>query len=204
MPESQTPPEDHEVETPDGPDAPDSPTPPTRGGRRAQPAAIEVTIEIASDQNNSVQFPPTMEILRGRWANSNVLVGQSARNELSRMPDIPGIHIQVSVRQRQARLYDPLAEQPDLVRKINDCYKVIEGKEGGPMKDRTIKDMTPDDIKTWLFWMARTVEAGQARVVKGTLPSLAEIADLPGKTRIEQFNQSARKRKFLEDEPVMH
>lgn len=162
-------------------------------------------IEVGDDKNRNPQFPPLKMVTRGRWGR-DVLVGTTGRNELMNIPEIPGIYLEINTSRRAARLYDPLSlpQHAKTLELLRDPYRRLIGNEGKPWDEIVRVDLNDTDCKTWLYWMARLVESHKARVVEGRLPTLAQIAKLPGNTRIEVFNSSSRARKTLEAAQAYH
>lgn len=162
---------------------------------------IDFTIEVSSDLCQNVAFPPTKDVLRGRWSKAKVLIGVSSRAELQKIPDIPGIHISLDSIRKVGRIYDILdmPENKSLLEAIRKPYAAVTGQEGGPEKEKIYKDMKDNDVKTWAHWMRRLVERGSAVVVSGILPSESQIAKLPGKTQLEMYRTTSGPKIYKED-----
>lgn len=175
--------------------------------KATKPAALaapnlspEIEIEFGDDRNRVMSWGPTMEILRGAWSRKN-LHSDELVEELAKMPDIPGIRVRVVYERKLAVVYDPLAldANKELCQTIaNIIFERFRRKEG-PSKESKREGMDADDLKTWLYGMRRRVDAGQARVTLGTLPTIAEIERLPGRVRIEMYNSSSRACKWREE-----
>jgi hypothetical protein len=160
----------------------------------------EIEIELGDERNRIFAWGPTMELLRGMWTRKN-LHSDELVEELAAMPDIPGMRIRVSVERKLAILYDPLSH-PDnkvLCDKISAIIFARFRKKEGPAATTERRDLDADDIKTWLYCMARRRDAGQCRVTVGDLPPTVAIERLPGRIRIEAYNSSARACKWKED-----
>lgn len=173
----------------------------------------EITIEIGDDRNRRFLWAPTKQELRGRWSRVN-LKPDEATDELSRLPDIPGVHVTVDTRAMVLKITDPLNEprNAELSRQLSALLKELFRSNNGPEKDKVYNKATPTQVKTWLYWMRRMVDGAPeefvkgrrvagpyAKVVVGKLPELEDIAALPGKTAVENYNASARATKFIED-----
>jgi hypothetical protein len=183
----------------------------------------KVVIEVADDRNRNPIFPPNRATLRGRWNRAN-LRGSERVEQLEAFPDLPGSHIALDGRRRQADIYDPLSEDcgdlPTCLRageraetllQAQQVYKRVFNRDCGPHPKTTVKDMTDTDIKTWLYWMRRLVDGTPvltdehhqksggpcARVVSGHMPDLDDILKMPGKIRQEFFNSRAGHKAFL-------
>lgn len=175
-----------------------------KGAKTPVPAAPvispEIEIELGDDRNRVMSWGPTMEILRGAWSRKN-LHSDELVEELAKMPDIPGMRIRVVYERNLAVVYDPLAldTNKELCATIaNIIFERFRRKEG-PAKESKRESMDNDDLKTWLYGMRRRVDAGQARVTAGNLPTLAELDKMPGRVRIEMYNSSSRACKWREE-----
>lgn len=180
-----------------------------KGGASANPPSAnppsvsispEIEIELGDDRNRVFAWGPTMEVLRGAWTRKN-LKSDELVEEFAKMPDIPGIRIRVVYERKLAVIYDPLAldTNKELCATIAAIIFERFRRKEGPAKECKREAMDADDLKTWLYGMRRRVDAGQARVTVGTLPTLAEIDKLPGRTRVEMYNSSSRACKWREE-----
>lgn len=166
----------------------------------------EITIEVATKHCGSLQFCAVTPArnLRGRWDRSK-LYGESINGPLSQMPDIPGMYISIDPKRRRARIYDPLTleENKDLLYTMEKIWNQTNQEAAGPGKETIRENMDDTQIKTYLHWMRRAVDDRCAREIPGSarLPSLKEIARLPGKTRVEIRSNLSRNVKYLEDMP---
>jgi hypothetical protein len=160
----------------------------------------EILVEIADERNSNVMWPITKVLLRGRWARVNTL-GQTMAQVMQPLPDIPGLHVGVDCARKLSKILDPLNEprNAELVKKIQAVLKEAFRQVYGPEKDVVQEGLSDGEIKSWLYWMRRLVDNGQAVVIKGELPDLKAIRALPGKIAIENYNSSSRAVKFLED-----
>jgi hypothetical protein len=156
---------------------------------------MKVVIEIAGPRNESHTFKPLMRRLRGRWDTANVAQKDKAESlkAISTVHFIPGIHISLDVDKKTGVVFDPLAEPKDggtpeghaiweKIKPIMSQYPSFFSPTK-PWPQSVKENMSQDEIKTWLYEMARTVEAGYARVVSGELMSSEEARKLPGKRR---------------------
>lgn len=160
------------------------------------------TIEMGDELAHNVFWPMTKQVLRGRWSRM-AMIGRGGMPELLKMPDWPGIRVEVNVATRTARIYDPLAAKDarteQLVREISPLYAKINGSEGRPWDEQTYPDLNATDLKSWLFWMKRIVVDGKAVEVQCTLPKMEGIESMPGKILIEPMNSSQTALKYKED-----
>lgn len=160
----------------------------------------EIEIELGDDRNRSFAWGLTMEILRGGWTRKN-LHSDELVEELAAMPDIPGIRIRLNVERKTALIYDPLG-LPDNKALSDKIAAIIFARfrvRQGPASPNERRDFDADDVKSWLYCMARRRDAGQARVTVGDLPPTSVVERMPGRIRVEAYNSSARACKWKED-----
>lgn len=161
---------------------------------------------IRSPRNRNVQYPPSKTILRGRWSRTSMTPHEAASEGLDAVPtEIPGMMILIDARKRRIRIFDPLSqpENKTFATKLFDMIKRLWGDRVGPIETVEQVELKPSQIKTSLWWCYRLVKDGSARVVSGTMPTEKEIKALPGKIRIEIYNQSSSPKviRFIEDQP---
>lgn len=156
-------------------------------------------VEIASRQNNPVMFHPNQARLRGRYSIANT-PGMRAHEAMNSMPtEIPGQIVEVDVQNRTCRIFDALSleQNKGIHDQIKRACSENRGYFGGsdlPEESKYI-GQSDTDIRTWLYWMRRLVDAGNA-VDIGTagsgrrpLPSMNIINErMKGKIKISQFN----------------
>lgn len=191
-------------DTPNGdkPNGGDRPAAPVSGGYGR---IGNVVIEISTPTCGNIVWPHPRMMLRGEWRR-DAIIGISARPGLQKMPSIPGLRIAFNGASRSVKVYDPLAsvENATLLAEIHRCYDELflanatRGHAGGPEPERHYPDLSNDDLKTWLWWMRRHVDEGNAKLIAGNLPTSGEIRKLAGKTLVETF-QSRETTRYLED-----
>lgn len=173
----------------------------------------EIVIEASSPRCENPCFPPLKEFLRGRW-DLHRFPAVDMHEAVSRMPGpIPGIRIGVDPANRTVRRYDPveLEEFAELwARKLehNELYKEFLSAEarGKPWPETIQRDCSDTTIKTWLYWSRQLVGSDDKNPISAVhirksarLPTLEEIALMPGKTQVGQFNDYISYPLFLED-----
>lgn len=180
-----------------------------------EPFSGEVVIEMGDERNRRFLWAPLGVELRGRWSRVNC-TGDEMTEQLAMIPDIPGMQIVVNCngRSRRMEVRDPLNDEKnqDLFEQLRKAVKDAFRTDQVPVKTTVVENADNSAVKTWLYYMRRFVNGcpidetqrrrsggPQAFVVRGTLPSLEEIAKLPGKTRIEFGNQSPLAVRYLED-----
>jgi hypothetical protein len=131
--------------------------------------------------------------LRGRISASRTvldaktgeeMVPQDQARHLGLLPQIPGMEIHVNPAKCEYVIVDPLASKPDLCEQIRKRMAQAGGTRsvsqirGVPDQRGTLDEHRMKTLCRELVWL---VEAGEAKLVKGVLPSLEDIEDLPGK-----------------------
>ena len=122
-----------------------------------------------------------------------------------RIPSIPGIHLEIRPRERKARLYDPLAEEPgkQVLEEYNLLAEHNREKLRGPYaaEQPVTKDLDDDQLKTLLFELLRKNESGSIRVIKGELPTREQIESLAGYELNDPGNKGSGKPRYKKDLP---
>ncbi len=107
---------------------------------------------------------------------------------LGRLPAIPGMQLHVNPGQGTYVVIDPLYEDQELCSRIQRRIEQLRGTSMGatlrgvpPIKGR-VGEAGFDEhrMKTLCREMYWLVTSGEARVIKGPLPDLEDIEDLPG------------------------
>lgn len=102
---------------------------------------------------------------------------------LGSLPQIPGMKLAVNPSSGEYHVHDPLIDSPELCERIGRRLKARTGSDTGPIKGVPDQRGTIDihTMKTLCRECVWRVEAGDARVVKGVLPTLEDIEDMPGR-----------------------
>jgi hypothetical protein len=149
----------------------------------------EIVIELDGSQNESFEFPPLLEIFRGRWDRQGLPPAATSRlSGVLSLPDIPGICIGLSISERCGRAFDPLGlpEGEATLQKVKAHFKTDQNVgEVGPMQTITVKDMNDDQLATWHHWMKEFVKREKAVLRKGNLDR-----KLKGRVRIGFHNSN--------------
>lgn len=166
-------------------------------------------IEIAGPKNEQQFFSPTQSIVRGRWHVANVSTREqsTAMRDMNRVNEIPGKRISLGIKKRIGKITDPLLTSKEGVEKFKEINKIsTEHQEslGGEKKleeDQEFKNLTLDEIKTWLHHMRAIIDnkMGQKTENSLQLPSLEKISTMPGK-RIKDPGNTGSKDKDLKDQ----
>jgi hypothetical protein len=160
----------------------------------------EIVIEMGDDRNRRFLYAPTGQELRGWWKKAN-LIGMTMDQRMTQMPDLPGMYICLDCKRARLRVLDPLnaPENKGLLAQAQAVHKDVFRTNAGPETDKLEEGLNDTRLKTNLYWMRRLVDSGSARIVSGELPTLEQIETLPGMTRAEVWNSSARARKYREE-----
>jgi hypothetical protein len=158
-------------------------------------------IEVAGRANQNLLFAGNSQVLRGRWDAANVshLEPSAELRQLHGITNvIPGIRIQIDEKRQLIRVHDPLETTEDgkaILAKIRAFFAANKGKfEDGKATPESTDEWTKDNVKNWLYWMRRALDAGHAIKTpeSESLPSLAAIRAMPGKRIAEPFNNNTR------------
>lgn len=160
----------------------------------------EIVIELGDDRNRRFLYAPTGQELRGWWKKAN-LIGMTMDQRMTQMPDLPGMYVCLDCKRARLRILDPLnaPENKGLLAQAQAVHKEVFRTNAGPETDKTEEGLNETRLKTNLYWMRRLVDSGSARIISGELPTLEQIETLPGMTRAEAWNSSARARKYREE-----
>jgi hypothetical protein len=162
-------------------------------------------VEVADEYNHNIRWPLDERVLRGRWSGMNN-AGPKNDDERFRQfnaaPDLPGLRIGVDTRKRVAFIYDPLGEAKyrNVLAKWQSAVQVAFGENCAPERMTELDDMTPDEIKTWCYWVRRFVDAGNVKVMDGTVPSMAAIRGMEGLVQKHNYDNRHDTKKLVEVE----
>lgn len=157
------------------------------------------TIEFVNDGNSGHIWAPSNERIRGRFSFANVAhrdIGSDALKEMSRsIRFVPGQYVQIDTEQFIGRVIDPLGETRDGKEtwdKIDTIIRRHIGEFGSPMKPIPLTEvkLSVNQMKEWLYEMARCIETGKAQVVPGSdeILTVEQARKVPGKRRRDIFN----------------
>lgn len=166
----------------------------------------EYSIEISGPRDESIIFAPTQTKVRGRWdfqrtAHRDKL--DSMKRLAYEVPVIPGKVIALNTSTKQGCIFDPLStgEGAKILEKINAIAKEFGDPESKAHPREDYK-LDANGVKDWLYWMRRKLDNNEAVLVPGSaeLPTLAEIAELPGRRLADPFNTSPQTLKAPDDQ----
>lgn len=154
---------------------------------------VAFVIEFGDDKNRNFVWPPDKKQLRGKWdKNVDAHLAPQEDPRFRNVPSLPGIRLQVEISRAggSARFFDPL-QDPEYTRDCTTTSKVVKeiwGKEQGAEPERIVPFEDANEAKTWIFWARRFLDAKGAAVVEGTVPTMQEIARMPGKIISNNFD----------------
>ncbi len=166
----------------------------------------QYSIEVNGPKDESIIFAPTQTKVRGRWDFQRT-AHRDKSEVLKRLayevPMIPGKVIALDSDAKKGCIFDPLGsgEGKAILEKINAIAKDTGGEvTAAHPTENYVLDV--HGVKEWLYWMRRQVDAGMATVVPGSanLPTLEQIAELPGRRRADPFNTGPQTLKEPDDQ----
>lgn len=174
------------------------------GGHR--PTIKTLVVEFGDENNRQILLSTKREKLRGKFSIAGLhqrknVPGRSVGESMSRMPDIPGMRMELIFSKNEIRIFDPLADDPDLLDKINAVGR-DQGISSRPYKavPERKEEMDNDTFKTMVREIVQLVKAESATVVDGDIPKLEAVDKLPGRYLNDPGNTTTQgKAKF---EPV--
>lgn len=165
----------------------------------------EIIIEVATPHNNDIVFRPvgSTRLLRGRKVRSGYEANQSSLKRPGMIEamgiEIPGLHIALSIPQQTGRVFDPLDSDSgreklaELESKVN-AGRALNTVKLFPVKEKVVENLTQNDIATWLHWMRRHVDEGDAVVVQGDVKKKVE-----GRVRVTFGNPDPASPQYLDE-----
>lgn len=160
-------------------------------------SSLRVCIEFASKKNVDVICPITKRRYRGAWSSSR-MKGQLADERFATMPDMPGHQLTFEGAKALVVFSDPSGD-PKFAEQLAQAQAICESMGWGarsPDKERRIPLTNADAVKTWLYWFRRWLDAGQVKIVRGRVPTMAEIEMLPGRVEYNLMDSNPRKDRF--------
>jgi hypothetical protein len=182
--------------------------------QQAQAIQIAPFIVECGDDRNRGRIPIDVLKLhvRGRWhkaAYSRPDGGRSIGDRMSKFPDTPGIRLEVKPREGILRIFDPLETDTKLMDAINRAYDEVSeiktGRKQGAWPE-DIHNLDVDEMKSLLLEIAKKVHAPPEQacmfVIKGVVPTVKELADVPGRELYDPWSNSTDKPKYVDQVPA--
>lgn len=138
--------------------------------------------------------PRVGKVVRGRWELAK-LGERIVDDRLKNVPQvIPGIVIIVDFAARKIAFTDPLSWKSNaaLLKELQKVMKEFSGVDQGPEKELSYAPLTADQMKTWLYWLRRHLDARQLKVHRGTVPEMSEIMRLPGRALMQPHDKNPK------------
>jgi hypothetical protein len=165
------------------------------------------TVEFGDSYNRTIAVGCLKMKMRGHFSiaklHANPEGGPDVGQDMSRMPEIPGLRIVVDVSRQAALLFDPLEDDLDKLRQINSVLKRARaaslGADATFVPRKEINLANPDLLKTLIIELCKLVRDGKAELKKGELPTAKQIESLPGHELYDTWNSSVMKPKYAKD-----
>lgn len=144
------------------------------------------------------------EKFRGRWsAHKQGSRAASLTSDMLSMPDVPGMRMKVTPKNKTVEIYDPLESMADLLREMATVYQRashIVRCEFKPMPRQT-RTLNDDELVTFLWQLRRIADGVNPvfEVISGQLPTAKEIESLPGRELSSKGPYSKNKPKYKDD-----
>jgi hypothetical protein len=173
--------------------------------KRNAPHIGAFIVELGDEGNRQIPIDMMRMWLRGRWLQSNVKCDMGV--EMRKMPDSPGIRLEVKPRDSTLRIFDPLAmpQNASLLANLNKAVEEITsiktgtGRKLGPMVEVTHK-LDEHQLKTIMLEISRKVHGPMPCMfaVQGNVPTVEELEHYPGRELNDPWNSSNNKAKFVD------
>lgn len=172
--------------------------PPESKPTTATPAATGIgsfRVQMGDDKNRNFVWPMDHRLLRGRWSHANI-VGVTMDERFVKMPDVPGILVDVDVDKRILRLMDPLAhpENKHLLEKAQaiaqQSFNTKCSFDFQPNGILVRRDLTNNQLKSVCWYVRRFLDARCCEVVRGRVPSADQCLAMPGSIAVEVYDSS--------------
>jgi hypothetical protein len=135
-----------------------------------------IEVEVSGLFGRGLHFRPIGRTVRGRM-DPNQIQTETGRHLRERWPTlIPGQVLGIDTTSGEKYLREPLHDQEH-----GSARRLIEKRGRELPKERETFDS--ESTATWVYWLKRAVDAGQARVISGDLDSL-DLEDGPRKNFI--------------------
>lgn len=110
-------------------------------------------------------------------------VPQDQARHLGILPEIPGMELHVNPKSLTYKVYDPLTDNKELCERIVKrlsaaSFNAPQEIRGVPTKEASLDK---DRMKTLLREMIWLVDAGDAHVCRGVMPTLEQVEQSPGR-----------------------
>lgn len=162
----------------------------------ASVGTCRVVLNVEEPKCRNPYFYPAGRALRST-IRSDRLKHQPGSPVVQSVGEIPGEQIEFDGEKGKAFIRDRLAEKgnaqlrKDIAHQVSASQTILDpAAKGAPLPEEEYVLHNDDDRATWLAHMVRMVDAGQAVIVKGSLPTKDEVNDLGNWTKGEFFGFS--------------
>ena len=145
----------------------------------SKPKSCEIVIAVDKPRNGNVYFYPTNCAIEGTFKPWRT-PGAKFKPPILALGEIPGERVHLDVKGKTGRISHALRD-PDNAKTLEKVRRaartcqppVICGE--APKEDRWFRNLTEEQVNTWLYWMRRLVDEGKATILQGQLPGLDEL-----------------------------
>ncbi len=186
-------------------------TPPAARSQSSNGDILPFTVEFADDycRNFTITTPPLSgSDVRGRWDTARLSRRPQRMRDLgttgNRIPSpIPGAMLEIDVRRKHVRLFDPLKET-EAGREVLAEYNRVASTTPALKKDcigftAVEFDVDDDQLKTLLLEILRKKDSKCIDMITGTLPTAEQVNRLPGHELYDPSNPGDDKPRYKKD-----
>jgi hypothetical protein len=128
-----------------------------------------IEIECDTPRNSQLHFLPIGSNVRGRFDYSRDTEPQSRVAGIDYPEPIPGQRLGLDLDALEGYIAEPLHDKA-----YAKLRAVVERKGFSLPKEKEVFKLSKADVPTWLYWMKRSVEGGDCKLLRGKLPERVE------------------------------
>ena len=142
-------------------------------------------------------------ISANKTAKNGARIGRDQASLLGQFPNLQGMELHVNPAKLTYVVLDPLAEDEptcERIKKLMDSlgpFRTGDKLRGVPTQKGTLDLHRMKTLVREMIWL---VEAGEARVVKGVLPTMDQVESLPGRTLLNAGSRVPNMQPVFEDQ----
>ena len=169
------------------------------------PLKGKFTVELGDSKgSNFILRTLSSRKLRGRFNRADMHNGSNPapiEGKMSRLPDIPGTHLDVDLGKKTVVIRDPLGEEKNqgVVNSVNRVMRAANLREDKRTVEPQTEKFDDDGLVTFLMELHRFDSAGCLHEVSGSLPSVAAIEAAPGDELFDPGSKSQTQCKYKKD-----
>lgn len=141
--------------------------------------------------------------VRGAWSVATMANRpEGARDigaKMSGVPATPGQRLAVIPSKNLAIIYDPLEDDPELMKRINQALRRAGAGSDREPVPKTELTCNPDTLKTLCVELLNKETNGDIIVTKNSIPTREQLAALEGDELHDPWNSNTRKPKYKKD-----